>query len=874
MATAADVQTAYKAINRTVLNSVVAQSVADAINNGTTNLDAYIQSQLAATASTTQAAVAISAFVTGLVPTSAHLDALTADAVNQVASYTKMGSSHPELGAFEAFGKAFAADASTGFAAKYGALSSADFINAVYASVFGANPSAAAFASLQGQIDYFVKLYTTNGFTAADAALQAKGAVMGQIVGYAFTSSASANSNFDNQVAGALAAAAKGDASVYGSALSAATGTPGSTYALTTAVDVLTGTANNDTFIGTINVDPTKTTLNLGDNLDGGIGNDSLNIVANAGSANALAGVTIRNIENININGTAGTFVGVDLNGVSGVTNVNATGTGSINVANIGNATLGVVGVTNNTGALQQVIGNGAKSVFLSGDSVGSAPGSQIDVNVAGGTGVATLAVSTGSAATISNLIIGGGSTVDTTGLAITAAGNLKTAIFDVSNKLQTVTVSGAATSVDIGTLASTTVKSVDASGLTAGGVKVGLGANLASTFLGGAGNDTLTIAAGAVMTGTYDAGQGTDTLALSTGSSLTSATGKLFTNFETLQVSNAGAAGTTETYDPTLLTGITSYKVAASTGAVALTNLAANPSVTVTGNVAGTAGLALVLKDATGSSDVASVTLDNGKTDASLVNTGLTVSKLTAVGVETVNIHSAGLVTNGGTANTVTNDVANTSLSKVTIDGSANFTFTTGNVTKAMTIDGSAATGALTLDASAAATVGVNINGGSGNDTINAAAIGSNLISGGKGGDAIMLAAPGATDTIVFKAASDSLQDFVNPASKTTMDSVTNFASGTDKIDLTSLGITATTARAFTDKTFASTAALQAAEGSATFFQDATNITRGAVAAHIGGDTYLIVDADKSGTFDATHDLVVKLTGTGALVQTDLIWG
>ena len=102
MATTAEIQTAYKALYRADLNATVAAAVA-----GTgISVDAYIAQQLPQVATTTQASVAIAAFVTGLTPTSDKLDALTVDANKQVASYTAMGSSNPQLGAFEAFGRA------------------------------------------------------------------------------------------------------------------------------------------------------------------------------------------------------------------------------------------------------------------------------------------------------------------------------------------------------------------------------------------------------------------------------------------------------------------------------------------------------------------------------------------------------------------------------------------------------------------------------------------------------------------------------------------------------------------------------------------------------------------------------------------------
>ena len=305
MATAAEIQTAYKAIYRTDLNVTVAQAIAAS----GISLDAYIAQQLPQVASTTQAAVAIASFVTGVTPTTAKLDSLKVEADAQVASYTKLGVGNPALGAYEAFGRSFATDTETtaAFNTKYGALSTADFIGVVYAQVYGTQPSAGAAANLTAQINYFTNLYTANG--VANAALAAKGAVLGQIVGYAFTSTASANSNLDNQVQSVLTSAAKGDATVYAKALPTVVdpGTVGVTVTLagTTTVSpsaadpAFKTTANNDTITGT---------LANATSIDGGAGADILQVKLGAAITDAAA-TKVTNVETLRVDGN-----GFDLN--------------------------------------------------------------------------------------------------------------------------------------------------------------------------------------------------------------------------------------------------------------------------------------------------------------------------------------------------------------------------------------------------------------------------------------------------------------------------------------------------------------------------------------------------------------------------------
>jgi hypothetical protein len=227
VATLAEIQSAYFAINRTSLDDAGAIAVLTKINAGDFTFSAYISDLSAKAASTTGAAVSLLGFVMGTTPSSDHLNELKTAADAQQASYAKMGVANPAMGAFEAFGKSLAGDPNSGFAAKYGALSGADFIAETYRSVYGQAPAADALANLQNQIAYFVDLYTKAGFDPAQAALEAKGAVLGQIIAYAFVDPvAAAKSTIDNQVTTFLTKAATGDKTVYDAPLPAPGETP------------------------------------------------------------------------------------------------------------------------------------------------------------------------------------------------------------------------------------------------------------------------------------------------------------------------------------------------------------------------------------------------------------------------------------------------------------------------------------------------------------------------------------------------------------------------------------------------------------------------------------------------------------------------
>jgi len=167
------------------------------------------------------AAVAGTALFMGSTPTQARYAALTDFAKLQFTAYANMGVGTPSLGPFEALGKAFAADPTTKgtFATYFGGGSTDYFVKSAYDYVYDSGPSPAAASSLASQVNYFTALYTSAGIPAADAALQARGAVLGQIIGYAFTDpTAAARTTLDDAVRGLVSAADRGDFSGFGKA--------------------------------------------------------------------------------------------------------------------------------------------------------------------------------------------------------------------------------------------------------------------------------------------------------------------------------------------------------------------------------------------------------------------------------------------------------------------------------------------------------------------------------------------------------------------------------------------------------------------------------------------------------------------------------
>ena len=371
LTTVQQVQAAYKAINRVDLNETAAAAVATAIDNGVTTITAYSQGLIAQSATTTQAAFALSTFIEGAVPTSARIDSLTAFAKAQNDYYTNtLKSANANIGAYEALGKAFAADASTSaaFAARYGALSATDFVTAAYAQVFdkaGSVPSAAALNNLVSQVAYFTDLYTNAGIPAADAALQAKGAVLGQIIGYAFTDATRAadsslqdrlvsdvappsNSAMNQIVTEALAETTP--STVYGASVLGNTvtiGAPADVVSPTAAAGLKT-TVYGDTINGTAGVTMDDTTK-----VDGGQGIDTF-VVTTAGAYAPAAG-NVKNIEQLKVVST-NAAASVDVTNITGLTKVTFDAASNNGAAIIGLDTSTEVHVTE-TGAFGLALG-------------------------------------------------------------------------------------------------------------------------------------------------------------------------------------------------------------------------------------------------------------------------------------------------------------------------------------------------------------------------------------------------------------------------------------------------------------------------------------------------------------------------------------
>jgi S-layer protein len=891
---------------------------------------------------TTAVSVDTYAFFTGVAPSQAGLAALNAAYVGTGAQVGLNGENR-----FIAQSVSLAlgnAAAKTAFAASYGSLSIADATASAYNVIVGNQtagvnaPAAVAFLSGAAQVAYYTNFVKANvpGLatgSAADIDLAVKAAIVGEIFfnatqannGLGIGSYATATNNLlkdlsDDGALNANNAAGINLFAAYGVSGTGTPGTPGTTTALKIGLDALVGTQNDDTFVGTLDAVTANTTLNFGDSIDGGSGNDTLSILTNVTGKATISGLALKNVENVAVTNTiagAANVITVDATGFTGVTKVGSGGgAGDLIVTNIGSIALGVSGtVTNgvvgdatptaNTIVAQSIVAAGATAVDVTGTTQNTF--GNLNIDTSGGTGTSLALRNTGStAATVSTLKLGGsvtGLTVAATS-AITLNGTYSNTVFKnngtstrdnvgivetTANTLKTVTASGVG-AINLGKIASTALTTVDASATTGGftadlsgaalasltSIKGGTGADnitisgvalAATTAIDlGAGNDTLTLGFAPTAGATINGGDGTDILGLAAASIVTAANKAQFVNFETAQLSG------TADYDVTVLSGFSTINV--SGGAVALKNVGANPTFNITGAAT---SVAVTLASTAGSTDNVNLALGVAGKNAGTIGT------YTAAGVETLTVNSI----NGNVGTTVnTNKIdlgtGNDFLSKVVVTGAGNFTLVAGGITTALSVDANTATGGLTVTGTGAAKA-LNVIGTAVNDTIAAGDTGGS-INAGKGGDSITLGA--GADTVLLKAG-DSIYDAINLANpgvgtgtRSTMDVISGFTQGTDKIDLTQISGFGSTGQGVANATVADLAGVTAKLATADIFKDGGGLQRGVLDIQITGTPathYLVIDVDHNGQYNAATDMVVQLvasTNNNALVNTDFNFG
>lgn len=551
----------------------------------------------------------------------------------------------------------------------------------------------------------------------------------------------------------------------------------GTTFTLTTGADAVTGTANSDTINAYIDAAAATDTFTGADNIDGGAGVDTLNITTDGAAAGALPGATIANVEVFKIRETGGTAGVYDFAAVAGETSV-------INNKSTDQVTFDKLAA----GTTVTVLGDGTTTNGATVFTM-AAVTDAVTLNIADGvkagnitrnaTGAATVTVnSTGAANTIGTLDLDTATAVK--GLTINATTNLTGSLAADYAASSTLTVSGAAEKVDLsGAALSANFTKVDASGLTAGGVLVQV--NQADTtvdtqFIGGTGNDTLDVGKVVYNSTTLTAagGAGTDTIKMSDAAALTTTTAKYISGFETLSIYD-DADDATDSFDASMLTGITAIAVAATSGsdAVTVTNLSAAQAAAVTLSDTQTDGVTLTIKDATtvGQLDTLSIAINDG---ATAVNT-ITVANVTSAGAETINF----ALTDNLTLSAAT---GLTAFTKIAFTGAGALDMTLGNFAQNVnaTIDASASTGTVTINAAAATTNGLAIKGSATKANTITGTNQDDVITGGTGVDTVKNQNNAATDADTVDFVSDSSADIFEITTLTGKTTITNFDAAT----------------------------------------------------------------------------------------------
>jgi Ca2+-binding RTX toxin-like protein len=703
--------------------------------------------------------------------------------------------------------------------ALFGNKSTIDKVTAIYQNAFGRAPEPAGLAYWVAQLDSGKVTQAQASWTiqqsagAGDAAavqnkLTAAQAFTAQIdttaeiQGYQGAGAAAAGVAFlatVNQTNASATAAVANAASALATAV-AAGGTVGTTFALTAGVDTLNGTANNDTFVA----DNTGTTkfLSTTDTINGGAGVDTLKVFL-AAADTGFATPTLSGVENVQIvGGGVGTFTAIA--GTTGLIVDTPATAGSTYVLSGQALTLKGATVGANTTTTVDSTADTAANVTLNGWNAAATFVSTLDLK---GTKVAAATLT----ATGANSAI----TLTNTGTALKTlniAGDKNIAV--VANAA----VTGALTSINASTAS--------------GAVSVDLSAAntlAAFTFVGGAGNDTLTLGANELATLTagsqLDGGAGTDTLVV--GNTTFGAAD--YTKLNAVKGFEALGLVASATVDASSLTSIKAFSVTAATDTIS--NLGAGSSVSLTGAASAT---------------TLGAALGNTATEVSVGAAGaagLNVGTLTTTGLT-----SLGLTSNGTSVNTVA--LGNSDNTTVTVKGATDLVLTLATASSTgSTINAAAFTGKLTVTGTQFAD---NITGGSGADIIIGGA-GNDTLTGGAGADKFV----------------------VDKVSVGGMDWIKDFVAGTDKIITTGLSTSTTAVSAVVDKGALSTTTYASLDlAVASFASGGANVTAANTAYTFtyGGDNYVLVDNAGVG-YTAAADSLIKVTGiTGTLTAADII--
>lgn len=453
--------------------------------------------------------------------------------------------------------------------------------------------------------------------------------------------------------------------------------------------------------------------------------------------------------------------------------------------------------------------------------------------------------------------------TVDKNGTS-TSLSTLQTVIAGVTDAAATVTTAKA--SIDAGTL---------------GAINAGTSFNLTNAVgesaTGGSGDDTITavFATGATTDSTLnigdniDGGSGNDTLNLIEGAAGgVIPGGATIKNVETVNVDVTVGAPAAAVLNSASYTGVTKL-------VQTITNGGAFNNMTVgTGVTAGVKGTGV---DATTSAAALTITAAATQTALNIDFNGVKGGATVVAGAALATLNLSGSLTS--TQDVLTGAAGTVKTINLAMTSAANFDLSA--YTAATTVDGSASTGALTL-ANTAQTALTSLKGGSGNDALTVT-FGLNTatalaVDSGAGTDTVTVSANATTvtgSTVALGAGKDvlklgavatlvNIQDTTSAATVAAkVVTVSDFKTAEDTLNLSGFGTALTGAQ------------LAAASGAADLKAAATSAAAAAGASKaavfsFGGDAYVVIDANGSGTFN-NGDGLIKLVGVDATQFTNV---
>ncbi|OCR89976.1 hypothetical protein CFT12S02225_09065, partial [Campylobacter fetus subsp. testudinum] len=596
------------------------------------------------------------------------------------------------------------------------------------------------------------------------------------------------------------------------------------TQAFTTGADKLIGTSGDDIFLGN------KETIQPGDIVDGGAGNDTLKAFGGA----TLQGVIVQNVENVEVYNSTSTDV-IDTTTITGLEKLSL-----IRSEVAGNNIAGASISNGQTISYSEVIGSAANKEATSTITSGNAKSINLELNAT--KNYITTVVLSDALETLNLTTTGKVSMTKTATDSLNAAGlttlNLK------STDTLALNLGNAANNADA-------LQTIDASTSTANITLNLVGTNLKAlkNIKLGSGNDKVNAIAGV----TIDGGAGNDTLVLAEARLLNEKDLSTFTNFEGVIVEAAISSGTVDLGK----LGFSSLGLKDSVSSTAVITVDSGTTISFLADGKSIYEGGLLVKGAAAAADTTlNITLDgseltNAKLDA-------TISGIKDVNIINLNSIDSGDKTLTGNKLTISKlDYTDNTDSKkagtvINITGNDKTELALAATSKDVVtkVDAGALEGGLTIDLSINGLKnGATLIGGKGDDiiTIKDTAINNIIIDLSAGG----------SDTVKMDAASGFTNSY----------SVVNGFGKDDKIEIIvahAINTAITKLDNIKDTSSFSDILDLAAAGT----RGATNTVLKYF--HFDGDTYVVADNTNDATFTAATDGLIKLAGIYELTSND----